>query len=77
MPAGFEHVHLTLLEGSMEETDLKVIWLNMSQATFDKFVKENIGYKETAAESGNVPPACFDTGDGSPWCVYCNFKAWC
>lgn len=61
----------------MEEKDLKAIWMNMSQATFDKFIKENIGYKETADASGNLPPACFDSGDGLPWCGYCQYRVWC
>lgn len=61
----------------MEEKDLKLIWMEMSKATFDKFIAENIGYKETALEGGTKPPACFDSGDGLPWCVYCSFQVWC
>lgn len=61
----------------MDEKELKVIWYKMSSATFDKFIAENIGYKEDATLKTSLIPECFDSGDGHPWCDYCKFQPWC
>jgi hypothetical protein len=40
----------------------------------DTFLKKNIGHQDSLK---GVPPVCYGTGDGRPWCLNCQYKKTC
>jgi len=56
----------------MDEKKLTEIWEQMTQETFNDFIKENVGY-----EAKGDKPACYGSGDDKPWCIRCNYQATC
>jgi hypothetical protein len=56
----------------MDPKDLDGKWNEMLKDTFDRFIRENVGYKE-----GGPYPACYGTGDNKPQCTICSYKSSC
>jgi hypothetical protein len=56
----------------MDRKELDKKWNELLQEAFDRFIRENVGYKE-----GTPYPACYGTGDEKPQCVSCKYKNAC
>jgi hypothetical protein len=56
----------------MDQKELEGKWNEMLGETFDRFIRENVGYKE-----GSAYPACYGTGDNRTQCAACKFKGNC
>jgi len=56
----------------MDQKELDVKWNEMLGETFDRFIRENVGYNE-----GSRYPSCYGTGNGKPQCVACKYKDAC
>ena len=56
----------------MDQKELDRKWGEMLKVTFDRFIRENVGYKE-----GSPYPVCYGTGDNKPQCAACNFRGTC
>jgi hypothetical protein len=56
----------------MDQKELDGKWNEMLGETFDRFIRENVGYKE-----GAPYPTCYGTGDNKSLCVACKYKNAC
>jgi hypothetical protein len=56
----------------MDQKELDAKWNETLKETFDRFIRENVGYKE-----GTPYPSCYGTGDGKPVCSVCAYKNSC
>ena len=56
----------------MDQKELDRKWNEMLGETFDRFIRENVGYKEDSPY-----PACYGTGDAKSQCVVCSHKNSC
>jgi hypothetical protein len=56
----------------MDQKELDKKWSEMLRETFDRFIRENVGYKE-----GTPYPVCFGSGDNQPRCTACNLRSNC
>jgi hypothetical protein len=56
----------------MDQKELERKWKEMLGETFDRFIRENVGYKE-----GTPYPACYGTGDNKPLCAACSHRNTC
>lgn len=58
----------------MDQSELDAKWEAALTATFNTFIKDNIGYKEV---DGQEAPECYGTGDDRSYCVRCDFQPTC
>ena len=56
----------------MNTEELEKKWEEAAKATFDAFIKDNVGYKGESDQ-----PDCFGTGDDRKYCVACAYRSQC